>query len=738
MEYREILHGSVAAVVFQNQENGYAVIRFAMEDGEVVTVVGVIPLVSLGERLTLTGKWTTHSAYGRQFEAEVLERLLPVTGEEMTAYLASGILKGVGGKTAQRMVQAFGSETFDVLENSPERLTELPGISQKKAQELSRSFQRQIGIRRLMEFLAEHGLAIEIALPLYRIFGEQAMEAVLENPYLLTEEEFGASFSQVDRFAIELGFLADDPRRVKAGILFELEHNLGNGHTFLPEDKLIPATKILLDLPEETVADGLKKLREQGRVIADTLQNRAILYLPLYYEAETYVASRIQKMTKVPAQTAPQLAREIDAIEKEKGLHYAPQQREAMAAAVENNIVLITGGPGTGKTTTLGGILRLFDRRGWKTLLAAPTGRAAKRLTELTGKEASTIHRLLEAQYSQETGKMEFFRNEDTPLKLDVLVIDETSMVDLLLMQAILRALPEKSKLILVGDPDQLPSVGAGNFFSDLLRSEIAPAVRLCEIFRQARQSLIVMNAHAVNGGVMPQLNVVDKDFFFLRRNQGQAVVKTIQELCQARLPQHMGIESWDIQVLSPSRKFETGTYALNLALQAVLNPPISGKREKQFGDFVFREGDRVMQTRNNYDILWKKVDGTSSGAGIFNGDIGKIEQIDFGKEQIRIVFDDREAAYDFAMLSELELAYAMTVHKSQGSEYRAVVMAAYQGSERLLTRNVLYTAITRAKELFILVGKEEIIAAMIANNRQQKRYSGLKLRLGQKITDEG
>ena len=731
MQYQqEMISGSVAAVVFQNEENGYTVLRLNSDGGETITVVGTVPMVTLGERLVITGKWGNHSAYGRQFEAELLERLMPETTEEIVSYLASGIIKGIGLKTAQRIVKLFGRRSLEVLELEPERLTQLPGISSKKAQELSLSFGRQVGMRRLMEFLAEHHLKPELALRLYRTFGQDAVEAVQHDPYLLTDEEFGATFASVDAFAMELGLDADDPRRVEAGILFELEHNLGNGHTFLPEDKLVAATAALLELGIQTVLDGVQRLEQTQRLVRTQLQNRSVCYLPAYYDAEDYIAARIRQMTKAPKLQTAKLDDRIDTIERANGLVYAPEQRDAIVAAVENRITVLTGGPGTGKTTTLGGILDVFDQLKLKTQLAAPTGRAAKRLTELTGREAATIHRLLEAQYSQDTGRMEFYRGESEQLKLDALVIDETSMVDLLLMQAVLKALPEQCKLLLVGDPDQLPSVGAGNFFSDLIRSGVAPTVRLTQIFRQAQKSLIVMNAHAVNRGELPDLQQKDRDFFFLKRSSPDAVAETIEELCRTRLPNWMGVDPWDIQVLSPTRKYETGTQNLNARLQQALNPPSKDKREKQFGGFTFREGDRVMQIRNNYDILWKKLDGLGSGAGIFNGDIGRIEEIDFAKEQMVIVFDDRVAEYDFGLLADLEAAYAMTVHKSQGSEYRAVVLAACQGSTRLLSRNVLYTAITRAKELLVIVGRPEVIAAMTENNRQQKRYSGLKLRL--------
>ena len=733
---QELVRGSVTAVVYQNEENGYAVIRLAAESGETITVVGTIPMTTVGERLVAAGRWSCHPSYGKQFEAEFLERLMPESEPEILAYLSSRALKGIGAVTAKRIVEAFGANALDVIEHEPQRLTAIPGISGRKAGEISECFRRQTGVRRLIEFLALHHLPPELALRLYRAYGELAIDAVRDDPYLLTDSFFGADFGAVDAFALELGVDGDDERRVEAGILFELTHNLTNGHTFLPERKLAAATMGLLGLETEIVEAGVGRLLEQGRMVSEHVAGLDVCYLPPLHEAETYVAARILAMAGETPEPPESLAELVEAVEADKQICYAPQQREAIRAAAEHRVVLITGGPGTGKTTTLDGILDLFDKMGLKSQLAAPTGRAAKRLKELTGREAATIHRLLEAQYSPETGAMTFYHDEDEPLHVDAMVVDETSMVDLMLMQSLLQALPPKCRLVLVGDPDQLPSVGAGNLFSDLIRSGAVPMVRLTEIFRQAQESLIVMNAHAVNEGRMPELTARDRDFFFLKRRTAQSVVQTIQDLCSRRLPEHMGIPSAEIQVLAPTRRYEAGTQNLNRLLQEALNPPSAGKREKSHGDFLFREGDRVMQIRNNYDILWKRAHGHGAGSGIFNGDIGVIQSIDFSDETVTVVFDeDKEAAYGFDMLSELELAYAMTVHKSQGSEYRAVVLAAWQGSPYLLTRSVLYTAITRARQLLVIVGNEEVIASMTANDRQQRRYSGLKLRLHGRIS---
>ena len=724
---QELISGTVAAVVFQNQENGYAVIKLDSEEGGLITVVGTIPVPVAGERLIVTGKWGTHANYGRQFEAEFLERMLPDSSKEILAYLSSRAVRGIGPKTAEKIVAAFGEDSLKILERAPERLTEISGISMKKALEMGASFRQQVGVRHLIEFLAAYHIPAETAVQLYRAYGGRAMELVQENPYLLTQPQFGAVFSSADTLALELGFDGNDPRRVEAGVLFELRHNLANGHSFLPKDKLTTATASLLELEAAEVEEAMDRLCELGRIELDEIAGLQAVYLPEYYEAETYITQRILRM----ASQTPQERKEVSvaSIEAVNGIRYAEKQREAICAAAQERVMILTGGPGTGKTTTLAGILTLFDQRHLQTLLAAPTGRAAKRLSELTGREASTIHRLLETQISPETGEMVFMRDEDEPLKCDALIVDEVSMVDVLLMHSLLLALPQEAKLILVGDPDQLPSVGAGRLFSDLITSGAVKTICLTEIFRQAQQSLIVMNAHAVNRGELPVLTVKDRDFFFMKRRTAESVVQTIADLCARRLPENMGIRPEDIQVISPTRKGETGTINLNRVLQAALNPPQPSKKEKNCGEICFREGDRVMQIRNNYDILWKRPDG-GSGTGIFNGDIGIICRIDPYEDQVHIRFDDRDAVYDSDMLTELELAYAITAHKSQGSEYKAVIFAVFGGAPPLLTRGVLYTAITRARELLILVGNEEVVAQMTYNNRRDKRYSGLRWRL--------
>ena len=729
-EELEILQGAVAAVVYQNYDNGYAVLRLNCGGGNTVTVVGTIPMPVLGERLMVTGKWTSHSNFGRQFEAEFLERMLPQTALEIQSYLSSRAIKGIGPVMAARIVEYFGDQTLLVLERDPEKLALVPGISLEKARNFGAEFRRQAGMRQLMEFFALHQLPTELAVRAYKLYGEQTVELLYDDPYLLMDSGLDAPFNAVDRFAISLGVAGDDPRRIEAGVLFELSYNLTGGHTFLPRAKLVAATAQLLTVEAGDVDAGITRLHEGERLVCQQLADIDVVYLPHIHEAEVYCAYRLLKFAQWPHPEPEHTERLLKQVEEESAVRYSDQQRHAIRSAAGSGVLIITGGPGTGKTTIINGILELLGRMQLKCLLAAPTGRAAKRLTEVTGEEASTIHRLLEAGIDPNTGLMVFNRDEDQPLKADAIIVDEMSMVDVQLLHSLLRAIPQNKRLILVGDPDQLPPVGPGFPFGDMLRSNMLPTVRLTDIFRQAQESLIVTNAHRINSGELPELRRVDRDFFFMRRNSEEALTQLICDLCATRLPKNMGIPADQIQVLSPTRKGGAGTVYLNKLLQKVLNPPAPNKKERQYGDFSFREGDRVMQIRNNYDILWKKTDGSAVGAGVFNGDIGTITAIDPQAETLTVVYDDREAEYDFSMLSELEPAYAMTVHKSQGSEYRAVILTAWNGSPYLLSRSVLYTAVTRARELLIIVGKEDVVATMVHNSKRSRRYTGLKLRL--------
>ena len=664
----EILQGAISAVVYQNYDNGYAVLRLRCQDGQTVTVVGTIPMPAVGERLMVTGRWSTHQSYGKQFEAEFLERLMPQTTMEILSYLSSRIIKGIGPRMAARIVEHFGENTLAVMEREPGRLAEVSGISAAKAKAIGEEFRLQVGMRQLMEFFALHHLPAELAVRTYKLYGDSTIELLYDDPYMLMDEGLEAPFGAVDRFAIELGVAGDDPRRVEAGLLFELNYNLTAGHAFLPEDKLVTATAQLLSVDPEAVRAGITRLTENDRLVRDTLAGIQVIYLPALHEAEEYCTRRLLDFADSTFPEPAGLEQMLRSVAQESGLQYSPQQTLAIREAAASGVLLITGGPGTGKTTILNGILSLFGQMQLRCVLAAPTGRAAKRLTEVTGEEASTIHRLLEAGIDPGTGLMFFARDEDNPLKADAVIVDEMSMVDIQLLHNLLQAIPRGKRLILVGDPDQLPPVGPGFPFGDMLRSEALPSVRLTDIFRQAQQSLIVMNAHRVNRGENPNLRDRKNDFFFLPCRSEQEVSQTIAGLCAQRLPKNMGIPPEQIQVLTPTRKGNVGTWSLNGLLQATLNPPSPDKKERQFGDFSFREGDRVMQIRNNYDIMWKKCDGSAVGTGIFNGDIGVIRGIDPNMETVTVVFDDKEADYDFTQLNELEPAYAMTVHKSQGS----------------------------------------------------------------------
>ena len=724
----EILQGTIGAVVYQNYDNGYAVIRLRCTDGQTVTVVGTIPMAAVGERLMVTGRWTSHSSYGRQFEAEFLERLMPQTSVEILGYLSGRIIKGIGPRTAARIVDRFGDKTLLIMEQEPHRLAEVSGISAAKAMAIGEEFKLRVGMRHLMEFFTAHQLPAELALQVYKLYGEQAEELLYDDPYLLMDME--APFGAVDRFAIELGVAANDPRRVEAGVLFELRYNLSAGHSFLPEDKLILATATLLTVDETDVSAAVQRLLEADRLVRDCLAGLTLLYLPELHEAERYICARLQQSAKLQFPAEPGLDTMLTLAQQECGLQYSDHQCSAIREAVQCGVLLLTGGPGTGKTTVLNGVLSVFRQMGLRCVLAAPTGRAAQRLTEVTRQDASTIHRLLEATVDPNSGDMHFLRDESNPLKADVVIVDEMSMVDVQLLHCLLRAVPAKARLILVGDPDQLPPVGPGSPFADALGSNALTSVRLTEIFRQAQQSLIVMNAHRVNQGQMPQLRDVKSDFFFIRCRSEQEVADTVRDLCSIRLPKNMGIPSAQIQTLTVTRKGGVGTWELNRQLQHALNPAAPTKKERQWGDFIFREGDRVMQIRNNYDIMWRRTDGSAVGTGIFNGDIGIIRTIDAATETLSVLFEDKQVDYDFAQLGELEPAYALTVHKSQGSEYRAVVLPLWNGSPYLLSRSVLYTAITRAREMIVLVGREEVVAAMTENAKKNRRYTGLKLRL--------
>lgn len=730
-----MVRGTVEQIVFYNPENSYAVLRLASDGGAEVTATGIFPNIGLGEEVALTGFWVTHPSYGEQFQTEAFERRLPSSVRGIAEYLGSGLIRGVGPRLAARIAEKFGEDTFDVLAVEPERLTAIRGITEKKAREIGRQFVEQSEMRLLMDFLNEHHLPVSLTPLLYKRLHVSAIDALCENPYLLCDPYYDVNFQLADGLAMELGLSMLSDERADAGVTYTLAFNLDNGHTFIPVEKLTQVVcKLLSDeevvFDEERALASIERLVARGCLVREHIAGRDAVYLRGMHDAETYLADTLGRMAERNYEYDFDVDELLSALLASSEFPYSDKQKRAISCAARNGLVILTGGPGTGKTTTVRGILQVFEALGLNTLLAAPTGRAAKRLSELTGMEAKTIHRLLEAGFAV-GGHTGFARNLTNPLECDAVILDEVSMVDITLMQALIEALPYGARLVLVGDADQLPPVGPGNFLRDVIGSHRVPTIGLTEIFRQAQQSDIVMNAHAVNAGQMPVPSGADGDFFWLRRSDPAAVIETVAQLCAVRLPAHYGFAPSQIQVLSPARRQGSGTIALNRRLQEVLNPPAQSKVEKRFGDWVFREGDRVMQVRNNYDIVWERQEDGEPGTGVFNGDVGEIVQIFPQQECMVIRFDDRVATYTYDMLNELELAYAVTVHKSQGSEFEAVVLALSDGlPRRLLTRNILYTAITRARRLLVIVGSQDTVAYMVNNNQKGRRYSALKARM--------
>ena len=727
------LSGSIEHVIYSNEENGFAICDLGTDADEIVTITGVMPYIAEGDVVTVYGRWVHNAKYGRQFKVEQSEKRLPADRASILRYLSSGGVKGIGPKTAQRIVDEFGEEAFDVIENHPDWLAQIPGITPKRAHAISEDFINKAGIRSAMLFFREYfGAAITVRI--YKKWGANAVDVAKRNPYLLCEEIDGIGFERADRLATRLGLDRESDERLCSGILYMLGTNAGqNGHVCLPREKLVAGAAKLLEATVERVEAAVALLLKDQKVRTVSFDGIAYLYDKYLYENEKYIAKKLILLDKVcPSMDTANIGSFIQKEERESGVRYANLQRQAIVDALENGVMLLTGGPGTGKTTVVRALLHIFDSMGLEIALCAPTGRAAKRLSESTSCEAKTIHRLLE--YSGEEGSgVRFHRDEKNLLDENVIIIDEASMVDNNLMSALLRAVKPGARVVIIGDSDQLPSVGAGNVLRDLIESGRFATVCLTEIFRQAEQSMIVTNAHAINRGDMPQLDVKDNDFFFLPRTQDAEIVATVAELYKIRLPRTYGeVAVYGTQVISPSRKGETGTEHLNVVLQNALNPPSPEKREHRFREMVFREGDRVMQIRNNYDVEWEREDG-SYGTGIFNGDIGTVERINPSDETMEIAFDERLVTYEFNMLDELELAYAVTVHKSQGSEYPIVIIPMGSAPAMLHSRNLFYTAVTRAQKMVILVGREEIARTMVENNRQSMRYTGLVHWLGEK-----
>jgi exodeoxyribonuclease V alpha subunit len=719
------IEGTVEHIVFQNEENGYTVCELVLSDDDLITAVGQMPFLTVGESIKALGQWTTHPSFGRQFKVEYFEKQLPATENAIRKYLSSGAIKGIGVVLADRIVDKFGSDSFDVIENHPEWLTDISGITKKKAEKISERFREAFGVRSVMMFCREF-FGPATAVKVYKKWGGSAVDVIKANPYKLCECIHGIGFETADRIAASLGSEKNNPDRLRAGIIYFLTFSANqNGHTFIPRDKLIPAACSMLDGDEGGIENALEELLSEGTAVSVKFGGREVVYLKDYFEAERYIAAKLAQLHSLCERVSLRDAdRFVDMLEFELDITYASMQRNAILNAMESGVMVLTGGPGTGKTTVIRALIAVFEKMGMRIALSAPTGRAAKRMSEATSREAKTVHRLLETEFSGDD-KPSFRRGEHDLLDEDVIIVDEASMVDTLLFSSLLKAIKPGARLILVGDADQLPSVGAGTVLFDIIESGKYPSVALTEIFRQAASSLIVRNAHAINRGEMIDIKSTDSDFFFMRRSGSNEIAETVASLVTERLPKKYGEEIINnLQVITPTHKGASGTDNLNILLQARLNPPSKHKAEKKFRERVFRVGDKVMQTKNNYDAVWEK--NGIEGVGIFNGDIGVITDIDLKEETITVVSDDRRIVYDFSQTDELELAYAITIHKSQGSEYGTVVLALSDFSPRLLTRNLLYTAVTRAKDMAIAVGHENTVYNMINNDRQVRRYTGL------------
>ena len=724
---RELV-GTVEGIVYQNKLNDYTVIYLATDEGELITAVGQMPYIGEGERVKVLGEWTRHSEYGEQFSVTFVEKLLPTGANEILKYLSCGNVRGIGPVTALKIVNRFGDDTFDVIEQHPEWLAAIPGISRKKAGEISESFREQAGIRDLMVFCQNYLGSTSIS-HIYEKWGTGAVGVIRQNPYILCEEIESVGFERADSIARDLGFPADSPDRVAAGVDYVLRYNASvNGHVCLPLDRLVEAAAEELGTAGETVRDCVASRKENGKLIGYTVGDTEYIFTKDYGRDEESVSRRMIALDRsAPDVAAENIDRLLDRVENEFSIRYSKDQREAVFEAFRRGVLIVTGGPGTGKTTLIRALLRIYGMLGFKCALAAPTGRAAKRMSEATQEEAKTIHRMLEMQKVSDV-RPRFNRNENDPLDENVIVIDEASMIDLPLMAALLRAIRLGSRLILIGDSGQLPSVGCGNVLADLIGSGVFSTVRLTEIFRQEKGSLIVSNAHRIHRGELPQLSNASTDFFFLLRDEDD-IPGTVVELINERLPRRYSDSIREqIQVITPSHRGKAGTMQLNALLQQCLNPPTKKKKALRFRDLFFREGDKVMQNKNNYDVEWKK-DGYD-GVGVFNGDVGVIRSIDPAAEEMTIDFDGRVSVYRREQFEELEHAYAITVHKSQGSEYPVVLMPLYYCGTMLQSRNLLYTAVTRAKKMVILVGRADILEYMVKNNRQEVRYTCLSDRL--------
>ncbi len=732
------LEGYVEHIVYRNEENGYSVLNLVSE-GQEITVVGSFHYISEGELLELTGGYTEHPLYGEQFQAESFEVKAPKDVMAIERYLGSGAIKGIGAALAARIVRRFGKDTFSILEREPERLAEIKGISEKKAREIGEQMEEKRELRQAMMFLQEYGISVNLSVKIYQKYGQEIYRMIKENPYRLADEMEGIGFRTADEIAKLVGIREDSDFRIRSGILYILLQGAAEGHTCLPHSLLLSRTVELLGgVSIEAVEKHLMDLSIDRRLVQKQLPGangecRPFIYASSYYHSELAVAAMLHQLKLSLEVMGSEIQTRLSKVEEQASIALDEHQREAVAAAVQNGLLILTGGPGTGKTTTINAMIKYFELEGLDIFLAAPTGRAAKRMTEATGCEAQTIHRMLELSGGPENsaGRAMFARNEENPLEADVIIIDEMSMVDLHLMQALLKAVIPGTRLILVGDVNQLPSVGPGSVLQDIIRSKAFPVVRLTRIFRQAAQSDIIVNAHKINRGEQVTLDNKSRDFFFLKRQDPNVILRVVLALVQEKMPKYVHAQISDIQVLTPMRKGALGVENLNQVLQRYLNPASQNKEEKEHGKGLFRVGDKVMQIRNNYQLEWEVRNrfgiAADRGLGVFNGDMGIIRSINTFAEELTVEFDEgRMVSYPFKQLDELELAYAITVHKSQGSEYPAVVIPLLTGPRPLMNRNLLYTAVTRARSCVTLVGSAEVFQMMVENETEQKRYTGL------------
>lgn len=733
----ETYEGRIEAIIYRNEGNGYTVALFEVEDSEnpmEFSIVGHIPMAEEGGFYQIRGRWKTHQSYGDQLEVVTCNLVEPKGAAAIQEFLATGFVKGIGEKTAALIVSRFGDETFEILRETPERLTEIPGIGNKKAEAIGQAFQEKIGIIKVTMALQEYGIAASYAIKLYSAYGAATLDIVQNNPYQLADEVRGIGFKRADQIAERVGMDRESPERIRSGILYLLRFFGGSGHTCYPEKELVETAIRLLDVGSQLIREELETMAFQGDVKIDLVDEVSVVYLMTYYMAEQSVCRKLLQLRDAELRMlSKDIDGLIDAAQGESGIRLSDNQIHGVKASLLKGVSIVTGGPGTGKTTIINTIMKVLSYSGLKTAIAAPTGRAAKRITETSGHPASTLHRLLEYAYSTDEDVMQFGKNSGDPLELDALIVDEASMIDLLLMNALMNALTPGTRVIFVGDGDQLPPVGAGNVFRDMIKSQAVDTIRLTEIFRQAEESQIVVNAHMINRGEYPDVNRKDKDFFFIRQPSEEGIIATMMGLIKTRLPgYYQDLDPIrDIQVITASRKGALGCVELNKRIQQELNPPVKGQPEQKYGDLVYRPGDKVMQIKNNYDTEWRNLQNGLEGKGVFNGDVGYVKRVDKENQCLVVVFDEtREVIYQLQNLEELDLAYAVTVHKSQGSEFPVVIMPMGFIPLPLATRNLLYTGITRGKTAVVLVGSYERVCQMVDNNQVDRKFTGLAQRL--------